>query len=188
VTGARTVAVGGSAGSIPALQSLLPEIPVGSPLSIVVVLHQHRSGKGRLAQVLARFTALPVRSIEDRDPIVEGHVFVAPADYHVYIEGDGAFSLSVDPPVAFARPSIDVFFESAAYAYGDQLVGVLLSGANTDGTQGLSVIKARGGLVICQEPLTAPEPTMPAAACAAIDVDLVAPSAEIGSFIARLVS
>jgi two-component system chemotaxis response regulator CheB len=119
---------------------------------------------------------------------VEGHVFVAPADYHVYIEGDGAFSLSVDPPVAFARPSIDVFFESAAYAYGDQLVGVLLSGANTDGTQGLSVIKARGGLVICQEPLTAPEPTMPAAACAAIDVDLVAPSAEIGSFIARLVS
>jgi two-component system chemotaxis response regulator CheB len=157
------VVVGTSWGGLLALKDLVAGLPGTFGLAVVVVQHRHRQSDNLLSTLLQDSTPLPVCEVEDKAPIVGGQVHVAPADYHLLVE-DGYFSLSTDEPVRYSRPSIDVTFQSAADTYGGRTVGVVLTGANADGSLGLKRIFDRGGLAFVQTPQTAESPTMPAAA------------------------
>jgi two-component system chemotaxis response regulator CheB len=181
------IAVGTSLGGLSALRTLLGALPSTLPAAVAVVQHRHRESDRELSQVLQRFSALPVQEVEDKQRIEAGQVYVAPSDYHLLVEY-GYFSLSVDDPVGYARPSIDVLLESAADAYRSRAIGVLLTGANHDGVRGLGILKARGGLTIVQTPETADSPVLPQAAIAAVAVDLILPLAQIAAHLANLCS
>ncbi len=158
--------MGASAGGVTALMTLLAPLPADYPLPIVAVLHLLPRRESRLASVLDDSLALPVREARDKEPITGGTVYLASPDYHLLIELDRSFSFSSEPPVGFARPSIDVLMISAADAYGPALVGVLLTGANMDGAEGMAAIQECGGLTIVQLPADADVATMPEAAIA----------------------
>lgn len=160
------VVVGASAGGVAALLALLGPLPAGFALPIVALLHLLPRHKSQLDGVLGSQLALPVREPADKEAIRPGTVYVASADYHLLVEADRSFSFSSDAPVSFARPSIDVLMTSAADAYGPALAGVLLTGANMDGAEGMAAIRARGGLTLVQQPEEADVPTMPEAAIA----------------------
>ena len=179
--------VGASAGAIDALQQLLPAIAQAEGPPIVAVVHLSPRGKSVLPEVLARRCPLPVREAEDKQPVASGTVWIAPPNYHLLVEPDRTFSFSVDEPVNFSRPSIDVLFESAADAYGDAVVAVLLTGASADGAAGLARVKLRGGRAIVQDPASAECATMPAAGIAATAVDYVLPLERIGEHLLSLV-
>jgi two-component system chemotaxis response regulator CheB len=176
------VAIGASYGGLFALMELLGALTTDFACPIVIV--QHRSADShdekRLGHVLSRYSALPVRDAEHGEEPLGAEVYLAPADYHLMIEG-GRFELTVDDPVHFSRPSIDVLFESAARAYGPDVVGVLLTGFGRDGSAGMAAIRAAGGMTIAQDPESALEPTMPRSAIndgAAVEVltlDAIAP-------------
>jgi two-component system, chemotaxis family, protein-glutamate methylesterase/glutaminase len=157
------IVVGTSWGGLSALHELIAGLPVGFGIPVVAVQHRHRESGQMLTSLLQDRTRLGVCEVEDKAPIVAGNVYVAPPDYHLLIER-GFFSLSTDEPVQFSRPSIDVTFVSAADTYGSRAVGVVLTGANADGSRGLKRIFDRGGLALVQSPRTAESPTMPAAA------------------------
>ena len=175
---ARLVVIGSSAGGLRALELVLGPLPATFPLPIVAVQHRSKESSDAYAAVIGRATKLPVRDAEDNVPLDAPGVYVGPPDYHLLIE-PGRLALSVDEPVAFSRPSIDVLFESAADAYGAGVIGVLLTGANSDGALGLVRIKEAGGYVIVQDPHTADSPEMPAAGIAYAPVDRVLPLTEI---------
>jgi two-component system, chemotaxis family, protein-glutamate methylesterase/glutaminase len=143
------------------------------------VVQHRRGGNSVLAAILQTLSALRVVEVEDKTPIRPGCVYLAPADYHLLVE-PGRFALSTEGPLAYTRPSIDVLFESAAWAYGPGVIGVILTGGNRDGAQGAARIKARSGRIIVQDPATAACPIMPAAVIAATTVDQVLPLPEIG--------
>jgi two-component system, chemotaxis family, protein-glutamate methylesterase/glutaminase len=167
------VAIGGSWGGLAAYDRVLPALPPGFPPAIVIV--QHRSADshpGALTSYLQRRCQLPVREIDDKAVLVPGQIHLAPPDYHTLIE-PGHLALSTDAAVRHSRPSIDVMFESAADSYGERLIGVILTGANDDGADGIVAIKRRGGFTIAQDPATAEKPVMPAAAIATGAVDRV---------------
>ena len=130
---------------------------------MVIVQHRGKDMETGLCEFLGRSSPLPVTEPEDKEPILPGHAYLAPRDYHLLIES-GSFALSTDPPVGFARPSIDVLFESAADEYQERAIGVILTGANHDGARGLATIKAQGGLTLVEDPLTAAYREMPDAA------------------------
>lgn len=155
--------VGTSWGGLSALRELVGGLRQDFALPVVIVQHRHRQSDHLLSSLLQDRTPLRVCEVEDKAPITGGTVFIAPADYHLLVE-PGYFSLSTDEPVAFSRPSIDVTFVSAADTYGSGTVGVVLTGANTDGARGLQRISERGGLAFVQEPVTAESPVMPSAA------------------------
>jgi two-component system, chemotaxis family, protein-glutamate methylesterase/glutaminase len=178
------VLIGASLGGLKAIQSVLSPLAAEFPLAVVIVQHR-KSGGDTLTELLQKNCALPVTEAEDKMAIQPGHVYLAPADYHLLAE-DGLLALSTDPPVNYARPSIDVLFESAADSYADRAVGILLTGANKDGAAGLAAIRARGGLTVAQDPKTAEAPKMPQAAINADVVDKILPLEEIGPFLARL--
>jgi two-component system chemotaxis response regulator CheB len=137
-----------------------------------------------LPQLLGESSSAPVREASDKETIEPATIYLAPPDYHLLIE-DGHFALATDARVQFARPSIDVLFETAAEVYGDRALGVILTGANADGAAGLRSIRERGGLTVVQDPATAERSAMPAAALAATPVDAVLPLEEIGPFLVR---
>lgn len=178
------IVVGASAGGLRALEMVLGGLPRGFPVPIVAVQHRSRESSDAYADILGRSVKLPVREIEDDDALRAPGVYLAPPDYHVLIE-PGRMVLSVDDPVSYSRPSIDVLFESAADVYGAKVLGVLLTGANHDGAQGLSRIKQAGGYVIVQDPRTAESPEMPAAGIAAAPVDQVLALEDIAVAIVR---
>lgn len=180
----QAVAIGASAGGIDALNALLPLLPADFAPSVLIVLHLRPDTPSLLSEVFGLRCALPVREAEDKMPVLPGHVYVAPPDYHLLVEShaDGRrFALSVEPPVRFSRPSIDVLFESAAVAWHDALLGVVLSGANDDGTRGLQAIRARGGRAWVQAPETAQASEMPSHAIAGGPVDEILTIEDIGS-------
>jgi two-component system chemotaxis response regulator CheB len=179
------VAMGTSLGGLSALKTLLKSLPREFRAAIAIVQHRHRESDQSLSSFLQHFTALPVHEVEDKEHIQPGHVYLAPADYHLLVE-PGYFSLSIDEPVSYARPSIDVLLESAADAYGERAIGVILTGANQDGVQGLSVLKARGGVAIVQDPDTAESPILPSAAIATVAVDWVLPLSKIAPHLIHL--
>jgi two-component system, chemotaxis family, protein-glutamate methylesterase/glutaminase len=179
------VVVGTSWGGLSALRELVSALPAVFSLPVVVVQHRHRQSDHLLPTLLQDSTALPVCEIEDKSPITGGHVHVAPADYHLLIEY-GSFSLSIDEPVRYSRPSIDVTFVSAADTYGRRAVGVILTGANADGSRGLERIHERGGLALVQLPATAESPMMPAAALHCVPTARALPIAEIATTLAAL--
>ncbi|MBV8886383.1 MAG: chemotaxis protein CheB [Chroococcidiopsidaceae cyanobacterium CP_BM_RX_35] len=179
----QLVVLGTSLGGLHALGVVLSGLPQSFSLPIVVVHHRHKDSDDTLVFFLQQYSALLLKEAEEKEMIVPGQVYFAPADYHLLVEADGNLALSTEAPVSYARPSIDVLFESAADAYAEKVIGVILTGANYDGAQGLAKIKARGGLAIVQEPTTAESHTMPAAAVAAVAVDYVLPLEEISRFL-----
>jgi two-component system chemotaxis response regulator CheB len=181
------VVVGTSWGGLSALRELIVGLPATLGLPIVVVQHRHRQSDHLLTTLLQDETSLCVCEVEDKAPMTAGNVYFAPADYHLLVE-HGFFSLSTDEPVRFSRPSIDVTFQSAADTYGARAVGVVLTGANADGAQGLRRIVSRGGRAFVQLPATAESPTMPQAAINAVPEAQVLTIAEIAAQIASLPS
>jgi two-component system, chemotaxis family, protein-glutamate methylesterase/glutaminase len=163
----RTIVLGGSAGGIEAVSLLLAALPTPLPVSVIVVLHIAGGSKASWPLVFRGSTA-PVFEAEDRDVAEVGGVYVAPPDYHLLVDSDGRFSLSAEERVNLARPSLDVLFESVAWAYGSAALAVVLTGANADGAAGLAAIRARGGACWVQAPETALAPYMPRAALAAV--------------------
>jgi two-component system chemotaxis response regulator CheB len=163
----QAVVMGASAGALDALSSVLTKLPRGFSLPILIVTHLPPDKDSILSSLLASKCEIAVREAEDKEPIVPGVAFIAPPDYHLLVEKDGHLSLSSDEAVQFSRPSIDVLFESAADAYGNALVGIILTGANDDGARGLRAIADAGGLVLVQRTDLAYASTMPRAALAA---------------------
>ncbi|MBI2876293.1 MAG: chemotaxis protein CheB, partial [Candidatus Tectomicrobia bacterium] len=152
---------------------------------VAVAQHRQKGSDDTLAMLLQRFTVLSVGEAEDKEAILPGHIYLAPPDYHLLVE-EGHFSLSTEAPVWYARPSIDLLFESAADAYAERVIGVILTGASPDGARGLARIKERGGLAIVQDPATAESRIMPEAAIAATEIDQILPLEAIGPFLAGL--
>ena len=157
----KAITIGASAGGITALLKLLKFLPVNFPLPIVVVLHVPNTRDSKLADVFQYHLAMNVKQPMDKEWIMPGTVYFAPAGYHLSIEKNFSFSLSCEEPESFARPSIDVLMQSAADTYGAKLVGIILTGANHDGAAGLASISAAGGLSIVQDPQEAETPIMP---------------------------
>jgi len=168
------VALGTSWGGLSAMTKLLSELPEGFSIPIVVVQHRSKDSDMLLVRLLQDSTKLKVCEIEDKDVLCAGTVHIAPADYHVLIE-PGYLSLTIEEPVRFSRPSIDVMFTSAADTYGSATIGVVLTGANEDGAAGLGRIVRAGGRGLIQDPKTAEIPVMPAAAIKAVPTAEVVP-------------
>ena len=171
----HAVVVGASAGGVEALLALLPQLPAGYGVPIVVVLHQAEDRDSTLADVFASRAAMRVRQAGDKEPMEPGTLYFAPPGYHLLLERDRSFALSCDAPLNFSRPSIDVLFESACDALAPHLAAVLLTGANSDGADGLACIGKAGGLTIVQDPAEAPSNDMPLAAIARRTPDFVLP-------------
>lgn len=180
------IVIGGSSGAIEALLVMVPALPATLRAAVLVVMHMPRDSRNRLVEVFRPHSALPVQEAQDREPVRPGTVYFAPPDYHLLLDHGPRIALSVDAPVHYSRPSIDVLFESAADLYGDQLVAILLSGANEDGARGAQAVHAAGGLVIVQEPASAPVSAMPLAALARFDAHHVLPPKGIAALIADL--
>ena len=174
------VVIGASRGGLKAAQVVLSGLDPAFPWPVVIVQHRGKDHETGLCEYLKRSSALPVIEPDDKEEIRPGNVYLAPRDYHLLINGD-SFALSVDPPVAFARPSIDVLFESAADEYQDRTIGVIMTGTNGDGALGLATIKAKGGLTLVEDPFTAAHKEMPEAALAQSTPDWVLPLSEIAS-------
>jgi two-component system chemotaxis response regulator CheB len=178
--------IGVSAGGMHALRTILSAIPETHPLSIVIVQHRGVRSDDYLVQALNDLCAITVKEAEDKEGMRPRVAYIAPADYHLLIELDRTFSLSVDEKVHYSRPSIDVLFESAAETFASKLIGVILTGGNSDGAQGLRTIKQHGGLTVVQDPETAEAPSMPRAALRATAVDHVASLERIGALLRQL--
>ena len=176
--------VGASWGGLAALSQLVKDLPKDLPIPIAVVQHRSRTADDLLSSLLQDLTPLRVVDVEDKEPFEPGTLYIAPANYHLLVD-NGHFSLTTDPVVRFSRPSIDVTFISAGDAYPNSTVGIVLTGANDDGSRGLRHIVNRGGRGIVQDPETAESKTMPAAALRAVPEAEVLPLAAIGP---RLVS
>jgi two-component system, chemotaxis family, protein-glutamate methylesterase/glutaminase len=179
------VVIGASWGGLDALSALLGAISERFTPAMAVALHRDKRSDQGLVTYLQQRTMLPVREPEDKEPIVSGTLYLAPADYHLLVDRK-RFALSTEAPVAYARPSIDALFESASESYGPELVGLVLTGANQDGAAGLAAIKRRGGLTLVQDPATAEKASMPEAAIAAAPVDRVLGLNELGELLAKL--
>ncbi|MBW3507034.1 MULTISPECIES: chemotaxis protein CheB [unclassified Pseudomonas] len=182
----EAVVIGASAGGVEALLTIFSELKPGFRLPIIVVLHLPEERRSQLAEVFARRLPLAVREVQDKQPIVPGTLYFAGPGYHVSIEQDHSFSLSQEEPVHYSRPAIDYLFESAADVYQQRLAAILLTGANRDGAQGLSVVQQSGGLTIVQDPDEAQVATMPRAALDLFQPDCILPLRGIGRLLVEL--
>lgn len=182
----KVLLIGGSAGSLNVLLKVLPELTADLLLVIVIIVHRKNTPDTALAELLASRTTLPVKEIEDKQPLKAGRIYLAPADYHILFENNGSVSLDVSEKVNFSRPSIDVAFESAAYVYKQRLTALLLSGASADGTKGLLEIKNQKGYIAVQEPSTAESPYMPQQALNLIPACPVLAPEQMANFINHL--
>jgi two-component system chemotaxis response regulator CheB len=170
----QAVVIGVSSGGVQALKKLLGPLPADFPLPVLIVQHIGPDAGSGLARLLDECCALRVKEADEQDAILPGTVYLAPPNYHLLVERDGCLALSADPHVSFARPSVDVLFESAAEVFGPRLIGIVLTGANSDGSRGLRSVKQHGGLAIVQDPADAEARQMPQAAMVATRVDHVA--------------
>jgi two-component system chemotaxis response regulator CheB len=182
----EAVVIGGSAGGVDALVALLPALPAGFRLSVFCILHVPGNRDSRLAELFDERLPMPVKEAADKEEIAPGTVYFAGAGYHLSVERDRTFSLSCEPPVHFARPAIDVLMESSADVYGPALAGILLTGANHDGADGMARIRARGGFTVVQDPADAQVPTMPLSAIHRCEPSLILPLARIHALLPML--
>jgi two-component system chemotaxis response regulator CheB len=180
------VAIGTSAGGVELLLRIIPALPADFPAPIIICQHAAAGATIGLARLLDSKSKLAVSEAQEKTRPSAGRVYLAPGGYHLLIERDGQFSLSLDPPVNYARPSIDVLMLSAADAYGSALAGILLTGANHDGAAGIAGIRLAGGLAVVQDPGTAQVPTMPEAALRLTTPDLILPLAQIHALLLKL--
>jgi two-component system chemotaxis response regulator CheB len=169
----EAIVIGASAGAVENLSELLPSLSAGLRVPVIVVVHVPEHPPSMLPQLFAGLCAVPVREPVDKQAIEAGTVWFAPQGYHLLVEADRSFALSVDAPVKFSRPSIDVLFESAADAYAEGLAAVVLSGASDDGAEGARAIRRAGGFVLVQEPRQALARTMPEAAIELADPQFI---------------
>lgn len=158
------IVIGASAGGLYVMTKLLQPLPANFPLPVIVVQHRSRDERSLLEEVLQQKCAVRIKQADEKEVIQKGTVYFAPPDYHLLIENDRSFSLSFDAAVNYSRPSIDVLFESAADVYKNRLLGIILTGANSDGAGGIKKIKMLGGNTIAQSLETADYPEMPKAA------------------------
>jgi two-component system chemotaxis response regulator CheB len=175
----EAVVIGASAGGVNALLQVLPALPRGYRLPLVVVLHVRSGQQSQLVEVFQQRVMVPVREAGDKEEIIPGTLYFAPAGYHLLLENDRSFSLSCDAPVHFARPAIDIMMETAAEVYGARLAGVLLTGANEDGAQGMAAIGRAGGMTVVQDPQEASVDVMPLEAIRIRPPDLILPLEQI---------
>jgi two-component system chemotaxis response regulator CheB len=182
--GYRIVAVGASAGGLYALRKLVAALPGDFAMPVAVVQHRSKDSE-LLCELLQECTAMKVFEVVDKEEARPGCVYIAPPDYHMLVD-DGFFSLSTEAPVRFSRPSIDVMFESAADTYGMDAIGVVLTGANADGSRGLRAIVDAGGLGVVQDPATAEVRVMPQAAMRAVPEACVLPMNDIAGYLAGI--
>lgn len=181
------IVVGASAGGIEATKKFLAPLPTDFPLPIVIIQHMDQEADNVfLAQLLMESCPLKVKEVSEKESIRPGIVYITPPNYHLLIEEDKTFSLSVDPKVNWARPSIDVLFESAADVYGDTLIGIIMTGASSDGGNGLKKIKEHGGLTIVQDPKEAYSDFMPKTAIERTQVDYILHIKDISQLIINL--
>jgi len=181
----RCVVIGGSAGSLKALMRILPGLKPAKDVAIIIILHRKNDSRSSLDQLLGYQTRLEVKEAEDKETMRTGVIYIAPPDYHLLIENDASLSLDCSEKILWSRPSIDVTFESAAEIFGAGTLGVLLSGANNDGTQGLASIRQAGGHTLVQDPANAEIPAMPQSALNDMQPDFVLPDTEIAGAINR---
>jgi two-component system chemotaxis response regulator CheB len=181
----RIVVVGASYGGLTALQTLLPALPKNFAAPLIIAQHRSREGGSGLCAFLQKHSKMPISEPEDKESVLPERAYLAPSDYHLLLDRDG-FALSTGAPVSHARPSINVLFESAADVYREKVVGVILTGTNTDGARGLAKIKACGGIAVVEEPATAHARAMPEAAIAATNVDRILQLKEIAPFLIEL--
>jgi two-component system chemotaxis response regulator CheB len=179
----EAVVIGASAGGIDALRTLLPALPAETPFPVVVVVHVHRETDTPLVGIFRTTCAVEVREALDKEPVVGETVWFAPADYHLLVESDRTFSLSIEGLVNYSRPAIDPLFESAAVAYGPSLVGIILTGGSPDGARGAAAVRKAGGVLVVQDPSGAEAPTMPLAALACVRPDALGDVAEIAKML-----
>jgi two-component system chemotaxis response regulator CheB len=179
---AAIVVIGCSLGGYNALAVILRALPRDYPLPVAIVQHRGVDYVELLVPALQELTALPVREADDKEPITPGCVYLAPADYHLLVDA-GRFALSTDAKVLSARPSIDMLFESAADAYLDRVIAVVLTGASRDGALGAARVKQKGGIVVAQDPATAESKVMPQATIQSCAVDRILPLEAIASFL-----
>jgi two-component system, chemotaxis family, protein-glutamate methylesterase/glutaminase len=182
----RLLAIGGSAGSLQVVLSLLAAIDGGFPMPVLVVLHRNGVFESSLEDLFATRTTMPIKEVEEKEQLNNGVVYICPADYHVLLEQDHSFSLDYSERINFSRPSIDVTFRSAADVYGSGLICLLLSGGNADGVEGMQCAQERGGLTVVQDPATAEVPYMPQQAVTRMKTDFVIPADQIPAFIRGL--
>lgn len=179
------VVIGCSWGGFRGLRRIFSDLPAGFPLPIVVVQHRLAQAEDGLDTSLQSASQLPITDVTDKEPLLGGAVYLAPSDYHTMIEGK-SLALSTEEAVNFARPSVDVLFESAADSYGDSLIAVILTGANEDGARGLRRVKELGGYAIVEDPESAVRREMPDAALARVRPDRVMRVEEIGPHLVEL--
>lgn len=182
----KVLLIGGSAGSLEVLMTLLPELHTRPNFPIVIILHRKSSESETLEDLIALKTMMPVPKVEDKISLQPGHIYIAPSDYHLLFEKNKQLSLDVSEKVNYSRPSIDVSFESAAIAFGYKCTAVLLSGANSDGAAGLKAIQDAGGIAIVQNPETAKMPFMPQSAIAMLEPNYIFDVQEMQTYINKI--
>ncbi len=182
----EAIVIGASSGGMMTLNTILRHLPSDFALSIIIVQHQHPHSDAFTVKFLNDRCSLKVKQADEKEIIMPGVIYIAPPNYHLLVEKDKTFSLSINKHVHFARPAIDVLFETAANVFNKKLVGIILTGANDDGSHGLRKIKESGGLTIVQDPDTAEVDTMPKAAIASTKIDYILPLEKIGPFICTL--
>ncbi|HEX9649619.1 MAG TPA: chemotaxis protein CheB [Cyclobacteriaceae bacterium] len=166
------ITIGASAGGMNLVQDMASKLPKDFSMAVILVQHIANNSDGGWITLLDSTSPLTIKEAEEKEQIERGKIYIAPPNYHLLVENDFTFSLTVDEKVNYARPSIDVFFETASWVFGNRLVGIILSGGNSDGAKGLKSIKDRGGFTIVQDPKSAESPSMPLAA-----INLVKPHA-----------
>jgi len=182
----KCIVIGASAGGMRALSSVLSPLPPDFPIPIIVLQHlSPDTYNNYLINHINKRVQLVVKEADEKEPITKGHIYIAPANYHLLVEDDQTFSLSIDGRVHYSRPSINVLFDSAAEVYKSKVIGIILTGANNDGAEGLHRIKQNGGLAIVQNPEEAEADVMPRAAIAQCDVDYVLSLEQIAGFFFR---
>ena len=182
----KVVIIGGSAGSLQALMTILPDLPEVVSYALVIVLHRKSSEDLTLEGLLKIKSKIPIKIVEDKILCEPGFLYVAPSNYHLLFEKNNTLALDISEKVNYSRPSIDVSFESASEVYGENLIGILLSGSNTDGTEGLIAIKNAGGKVIVQDLSSAEMSFMPKNAILNMVPDYILTNEELLSFMIGL--
>lgn len=180
------VVIGVSAGGIEMLNKIIPSFKMNGRLKVAIVIHMPPTGPNLIPSLLKDITPLTVKEADPGEILSADHIYIAPPDYHLCIEPGGSISLSSEEPVNFSRPSIDILFESAAYAFGKKTLGILLTGANNDGAIGLKKIQEYGGKTIVQDPNEAQFDEMPKSALAIMKPDYIFKAGDIAEFIKTL--
>lgn len=182
----KAIVIGVSTGGVAALKQLLPALPVDFPVPVLVVSHITPTADDGLAVLLNAHSAIRVKEADEEEQLLPGTVYLAPANYHLLVERKGCLALSIDPPVNFARPSVDVLFESAAEVYGPALIGIVLTGAGSDGSKGLLMIRQYGGVTVVQNPADAEMDSMPKKALELLSPDYLVALQELPALLIRL--